>query len=92
MQAYYQLAIDEQESAESYVVIARQLYDHYQKFVEGTERRRGLPPWEQMQRTTLSMTKMRFPAPLAARLEAILPQSGERFIPKAGEIEAPVVQ
>lgn len=92
MQAYYQLAIDEQESAESYVVIARQLYDHYQKFVEGTERRRGLPPWEQMQRTTLAETKNKFPQPLAARLEEMLPQSGEKFIPKAGEIEAPVVQ
>ncbi len=92
MQAYYQLAIDEQESAESYVTIARQLYDHYQKFVEGTERRRGLPPWEQMKRTSLATSKNMFPPVLAQRLEEILPRSDEKFIPEAGEIEAPTVQ
>ncbi|NLF93599.1 MAG: hypothetical protein GX564_06895 [Oligosphaeraceae bacterium] len=92
LQAYYQLAIEEQETAESYVVIAKQLYDHYQRFVEGTEKRRGLPPWEQMQKTSLMLAKQRFPEPLARRLEEILPRSDEKFIPAAGEIAAPVVK
>ena len=92
LNAYYQLAIDEDEVAESYVVIAKQLYDRYAKFVEGTERRRGLPPWSQMQRTSLQVAKSRFPAPMAKRLEERLPSANEKFIPEAGEIEAPVVQ
>lgn len=91
MQAYYQLAIDEQETAENYVTIAKQLYDHYMKFVEGTEKRRALPPWQQMMKTSLAITKSRVPPAIAERLEEILPKSDEKFIPEAGEIEKPTV-
>ncbi|MDQ0291634.1 hypothetical protein [Oligosphaera ethanolica] len=92
MNAYYQLAIDEDEVAEGYLTIAQQLYDRYRKFVTGTEKRRALPPWKQMQITSLEMTKQRIPAPMAKRLEERLPKAGEKFIPEAGEIAAPVVQ
>ncbi len=92
MNAYYQLAIDEDEVAESYLTIAKQLYDRYQKFVAGTERRRGLPPWSQMQITSLETTKQRIPPPMAKRLEERIPRAKEKFIPEAGEIAAPVVQ
>jgi len=92
MNAYYQLAIDEDEVAESYVDIAKQLYDRYRRFVEGTEKRRALPPWEQMKKTSLEITKSRVPPAIAARLEERLPRTNEKFIPSAGEIEAPVVQ
>jgi hypothetical protein len=92
MNAYYQLAIDEDEVAESYVDIAKQLYDRYRRFVEGTEKRRALPPWEQMKKTSLEITKSRVPPAIAARLEERLPRSNEKFIPSAGEIEAPTVQ
>jgi len=92
MNAYYQLAIDEDEVAENYLEIAKRLYNHYGKFIEGTEKRRALPSWKQMQITSLELTKFRIPKPLAQRLEERLPRANEKFIPEAGEIAAPVVQ
>ena len=51
MNAYYQLAIDEDEVAESYLTIAKQLYDRYQKS-SPARKSRGLPPRNQMQITS----------------------------------------
>ena len=94
--AYYHLAIDDQEQAEGYLEIAQKLYAKYAKFVEGTEKRRALPPWDQMRKTSLDMAKRvihdRISPELADNLERMLPKSGEKFIPEAGEIKTPQVQ
>ncbi|MBR4222176.1 MAG: hypothetical protein IKR81_13525 [Victivallales bacterium] len=92
MNSYYQSAIGEDEVAGNYALIAKQLYDRYQKFVEGTEKRRALPSWKQMAKTTLEMTKQRIPPALAQELEAKRPKDGEVFIPEAKDIEAPEVK
>ncbi len=92
MNAYYQLAIDEEEPANTFITIAKQLYDRYMKDNEGIEQRKGLPPFEQMKKTTLEMTKQRINPAIAKRLEELLPHSGEKFIPEAGEIAAPEVK
>ncbi len=91
MNSYYQSAIGEDEVAGNYALIAKQLYDRYQKFVEASEKRRALPPWKQMAKTTLEMTKQRIPPALAAELEQRKPKDGEVFIPEAKDIEAPEV-
>ncbi|MBR4417403.1 MAG: hypothetical protein IKS67_11570 [Victivallales bacterium] len=94
--AYYQLAIENQEQAEGYLEVAQKLYAKYAKFVEGTEKRRALPPWDQMRKTSLDMAKRsireRISPELADNLERMLPKSGEKFIPEAGEIKTPQVQ
>ena len=87
MNSYYQSAIGEDEVAGNYALIAKQLYDRYQKFVEGTEKRRALPSWKQMAKTTLEMTKERIPPAFAKELEAKRPKDGE-----AKDIEAPEVK
>ncbi|MFA6814683.1 MAG: hypothetical protein WCS73_00095 [Lentisphaeria bacterium] len=92
MNAYYQLAIEEDEVAENYLQIAKKLYDKYQKAVEGTERRRGLPPWRQMQETSLAITKMRISPKMAEHLEERLPSAKENFIPTAKELKAPKIR
>ena len=69
-----------------------ELYDRYQKFVEGTEKRRALPSWKQMAKTSLEITKQRIPPVLAKELEAKRPKDGEVFIPEAKDIEAPEVK
>ncbi len=92
MNSYYQSAIGEEEVAGNYALIAKQLYDRYQKFVEGTEKRRALPSWKQMAKTSLEITKQRIPPVLAKELEAKRPKDGEVFIPEAKDIEAPEVK
>ena len=92
MNSYYQSAIGEDEVAGNYALIAKQLYDRYQKFVEGTEKRRALPSWKQMAKTSLEITKQRIPPVLAKELEAKRPKDGEVFIPEAKDIEAPEVK
>ena len=92
MNSYYQSAIGEDEVAASYASIAKQLYDKYQKFVEGSEKRRALPPFTQMAKTSLAICKERFPKPLVDILEQKSPSSQEVFIPQAGDIKAPEVK
>ncbi len=89
--SYYQNAIGEDEVAASYALIAKQLYDRYQRFVSGTEKRRALPPWLQMAKTSLEITKQRIHPELAKVLEARQPKGNEVFIPEAKDIEAPEV-
>lgn len=90
--SYYQSAIGEDEVAASYAVIAKQLYDRYQKFVEGTEKRRALPSFTQMAKTSLEITKQRIHPELAKVLEGKMPKDNEVFIPEAKNIEAPEVK
>jgi len=90
--SYYQSAIGEDEVAGNYALIAKQLYDRYQKFVRGTEKRRALPSWQQMAKTSLEITKERIPPELAKQLEARKPKDGEVFIPEAKDIKAPEVK
>ena len=90
--SYYQNAIGEDEVAASYAAIAKQLYDRYQKFVSGTEKRRALPPWLQMAKTSLEITKQRIHPELAKVLEARQPRGTEVFIPEAKDIKAPEVK
>ena len=90
--SYYQSAFGEDEVAASYAVLAKQLYDRYAKFVEGTEKRRGLPPFTQMARTSLELTKQMVAKPLADILEEKKPRDkSEVFIPSAEDIKAPEV-
>ena len=60
--------------------------------VEGSEKRRALPPWKQMAKTSLELTKERIPKPLANVLEKRQPKDGEVFIPQAKDIKAPTVK
>jgi len=94
--SYFKLAMEDHEQAEGYLDLAQKIYAKYAKFVEGTERRRGLPPWKQMLKTSLDMTKYmlreRVSPELADNLEKMLPKSGEKFIPEAGEIKTPQVR
>ena len=92
MNSYYQSSIGEEEVAASYALLAKQMYDKYQKFVEGSEKRRALPPWKQMAKTSLELTKERIPKPLANVLEKRQPKDGEVFIPQAKDIKAPTVK
>lgn len=90
--AYYQTIIDENEVANSYAAIAKQLYDRYQNFVKGSEKRRALPAWKQMAKTSLELTKQRLPPAYAKILEEKQPGDGEVFIPGAADIKAPEVK
>jgi len=92
MNSYFQSSIGEEEVAASYALLARQIYDKYTKFVEGSEKRRALPPWKQMAKTSLELTKERIPKPLADVLEKRQPKDGEVFIPQAKDIKAPKVK
>lgn len=92
MNSYYQDAIGEEDQAIFYAEIAKALYDRYKKTVTGTEKRRALPSWVQMAKTSLEMTKQRIPKELAEVLEARKPSDGEVFIPQAKDIESPEVK
>ena len=92
MNAYYQEALGEGAVAASYAEMAKLMYDKYQKFVEGSEKRRALPPFKQMAKTSLEITKQRINPQLAQILEQRQPKDGEVFIPQAKDIKAPTVK
>ncbi len=92
MQSYWFSAIGEDAQAASYAELSKKLYDKYQKFVEGTEKRRALPPFLQMAKTTLATCKERFPKPLVDILNEKKPTKSEVFIPEARDIEAPTIK
>ncbi len=88
---------DEFKSFESLTLTAKMLYDHYAKFIEGTELRRGLPPFDEMRKVTLGQTYQQLNAhdltkKLAANLSRYQQIPIERFIPRAEEIKAPKVK
>ncbi len=92
MNSYYQSAIGEDEQAAFYADIAKKLYDRYMKSVAGTEKRRALPSFIQMAKTTLEITKERLPKELSDILEERKPKDSEVFIPEARNIKAPEVK
>ena len=102
-QAYTILAYAESEesdeflSFESLTLAAKDIYDVYTKAAEGTELRRGLPPFDQMRRTALGVIGRLLQANpdtrrLAENLASFQQVPLERFIPRAEEIQAPKVK
>ena len=102
-QAYTILAYAESEEADEYLsfesltLTAKEIYDTYAKAAEGTELRRGMPPFDQMRRTALGVVGRMLQANpdtrrLAENLASFQQVPLERFIPRAEEIEAPKVK
>ena len=104
-QAYNFLAYAENDESDEYktfeglTLTAKGLYDHYAKFISGTELRRGLPPFDEMRKVALGTVQQALDnggqttRMLAANLRNYhrdLPI--ERFIPRAEEIAAPKVK
>lgn len=107
LQSYNYLAYAENESSdefknfESLTLTAKKLYDHYAKFVSGTDLRRGLPPFEEMRRVMLGTVGAALEQnpdgkKLAANLRRFINDgnlpSTDTFIPRAEEIKAPKVK
>jgi tetratricopeptide (TPR) repeat protein len=68
----YGLAIGNTEDAIAYERTARRVYNKYQKDIKGTEKRRTLPPYEQIKRTMIERCLKTFPPELSAALKAAL--------------------
>lgn len=90
---------DEFKTFEGLTLTARKLYDHYAKFVSGTELRRGLPPFDEMRKVMLgTVQKMLDDGGETTRMLAANLRNYhgnmplERFIPRAEEIAAPKVK
>ena len=88
---------DEYKSYESLILTAKQLYDHYMKFIGDTALRRGMPPFNEMRRVMLGTVERmlrsdELTTKLADNLARFEDVPVERFIPRAEEIEAPKVK
>ena len=103
LQAYNYLAYatdeesDEYKSYEALTLTAKQLYDHYVKFIGDTALRRGMPPFNEMRRVMLGTVERMLRAnemttKLADNLSRFEEVPVDRFIPRAEEIEAPKVK
>ena len=102
-QAYYYLSIADDEESEAFqtfesmTLVAKQLYDHYAKFIGDTTNRRGLPPFDQMRLSCLQVVGSALKASpdtahQAENLERFQHIPLERFIPRAEEIAPPKVK
>ena len=90
---------DEYKSFEALTLTAKQLYDHYKKFIGDTALRRGMPEFDDMRRVMLGTVVSELRADKATEYlaENLVRFKGseiptEKFIPRAEEIEVKEVK
>jgi hypothetical protein len=75
LQAYYALALGDDERASAFELIAQKLWQKYMREVGASSReRRGLPPYADMKRNMVERCQQLFPPRLGERLRQALPQ------------------
>lgn len=73
-QSFYNLAIGEDDQAQGYLLLARNIWNRYMSKIVGgpSEKRVGLPPFDEMRAEVLTNLLARFTPPMAAALRTRL--------------------